>query len=638
MITAVVLSCRGACPLNHVTQENKIPFAMFFIRVESRSSAVKDSMVRKSKESFRNSNYKEAMLCYQHLVDVFGYHIFHANICLCKKKIRSDISSDNLIVSMTSYGDRVKTVHRVVETLLNQSVTNYKVVLWLSENEFTNKCDDLPQELNFLVGDEFEIRWTKDIKSYKKIIPALKEFSNNTIVTADDDVYYRNDWLEILYKYHKMYPQYIIAHRVHRAKIYDNNELRPYKKWQMRISDYSASFLNFFTGAGGVLYPPNSLYKDVLDESLFLRHAPSADDVWLWAMAVLNRTKIIVPQCCQKQLKYIEGTQNCNIENKPLHQSNVEEGGNDIQIGNVLRLYPEIKNIYSNDILLKKNIVFITDTTYLIITIVAISSLLESKFENTHYNIIVLLDNVENVSLLHALENKYNITINIININSSRLSELHKGKNEYCTASKAALIKFIIPNVLKNEEKVLYLDSDILIKKDITDLINTEINGYPLAAVPDTGVLYSTRTVKYSNKYFNSGVLLLNLEEMRRNNYVEKLIETKSQLQDNSLMDQNVFNIVFNGNVKILPIIYNLLFTNLLRAKEKFKFESLNNLFYEQYHSFDEMLQDASIVHFASKDKPWKYNNVPFSAEWMEVYKRSVVGNNAISRVKNERW
>ena len=69
---------------------------------------------------------------------------------------------------------------------------------------------------------------------------------------------------------------------------------KPYRKWKKyRWYDFvfkriHNDFANLQTGEGGVLYPPHSLRKDMLDVELFTKVAPSCDDIWFWAAAVVN--------------------------------------------------------------------------------------------------------------------------------------------------------------------------------------------------------------------------------------------------------------------------------------------------------------------------------------------------------------
>lgn len=245
---------------------------------------------------------------------------------------------DNLVISLTSYPARVNDVEQTIKSLLNQTVQSKKIVLTLGEDKFPNKENDLPESLKSLLSDKFEILWTPtDLRSYTKLVPALKEYPNDIIVTADDDIVYKEDWLEKLYKSYKKNKNMIHCHRVHRIIFNDKCKIKPYKQWEWEICNVKPSFNNFLTGVGGVLYPPNSLYKDIFNIELFQKLAPFADDIWFWAMAVLNNTKINVIKKNNSKLEYVEDTQkDC------LWQINVTGCKNDEQLLNVIGYYPQI--------------------------------------------------------------------------------------------------------------------------------------------------------------------------------------------------------------------------------------------------------------------------------------------------------
>ena len=73
-------------------------------------------------------------------------------------------------------------------------------------------------------------------------------------------------------------------------------------------------------------------------------------------------------------------------------------------------------------------------------------------------------------------------------------------------------------------------------------------------------------------------------------------------------------------NVKLLSIKYNCLYVNLVRAKDKFNIDSLNKLYKTNFLKLDELKKQAIIIHYSSKDKPWKYNNIPLSDEWYKYF------------------
>ena len=125
---------------------------------------------------------------------------------------------NNIIISLTSYPARIKYVPTVINSLLNQSLKPYKIILWLSKNQFPNGNKGLPKNLIDLVDKGLTIEYNNendgDIKSYRKLIPTLKKYPNNIIVTADDDIIYDKNWLEKLYKTHLKHPKDIVAHRI----------------------------------------------------------------------------------------------------------------------------------------------------------------------------------------------------------------------------------------------------------------------------------------------------------------------------------------------------------------------------------------------------------------------------------------
>ena len=108
--------------------------------------------------------------------------------------------------------------------------------------------------------------------------------------------------------------------------------------------------MNFLTGVGGVLYPPNCLYKDILNEELFMKLAPKADDVWFWAMAVLNHTKILIAKNWIRELTYVNPERERGLTNEITLFSSNKKGGNDLQIENVINHYPQILEILKEKI------------------------------------------------------------------------------------------------------------------------------------------------------------------------------------------------------------------------------------------------------------------------------------------------
>lgn len=248
---------------------------------------------------------------------------------------------NDVIVTLTSFPERMYELHYTLYSLLTQSVKPKHVVLWLAKEEFPNLEKDIPSKVLNFKKNGLTIKWTENIYSYKKLIPTLQEYPKNTIVTADDDIFYDKDWLKGLLEESEKYPHCIICHRGHIVKL-TKEGLAPYKKWKKKAQCKAPSFFNLSTGAGGVLYPPNSLYKDVLDKNLFTKLAPKADDIYFWAMAILQNTPTMIVKEGTKELTYVNPERERGLTDETTLFSTNKQGGNDRQLSNILNHYPQI--------------------------------------------------------------------------------------------------------------------------------------------------------------------------------------------------------------------------------------------------------------------------------------------------------
>lgn len=245
----------------------------------------------------------------------------------------------DLIVSLTSYPARIPYIAETLKSLLFQHLKPEKIVLVLAPEQFPNKEQDLPQSVLDLLPQGIELLWYHDIKSFKKLIPTLKAYPDKCIVTADDDNIYPSDWLEKLYQAHVEQPQLIHCHRAHLITCNQYGNILPYRSWHFMISGVPASTSLFFTGVGGVLYPPKCFSADILREDLFMSICPHGDDIWFWAMAVLNNTKTSVVPNNMAELQLVDGTQET-----ALWVENLTLNGNDKQLGKLFSQYPELIN------------------------------------------------------------------------------------------------------------------------------------------------------------------------------------------------------------------------------------------------------------------------------------------------------
>lgn len=236
----------------------------------------------------------------------------------------------DLVISITSYPDRFDTLHLTLACLLNQTIMPDRLVLWIAHQD----REALPKEVLNLRQYGLEIKLCEDIKSYKKIIPTLKNNPDCFIVTADDDVYYWQTWLEELVKGWHRNKDCVIAHRVHRIKKKSETSLFPYSQWDLNFTkDLTPSRLNFPTGIGGVLYPPGVFHEDVLDIEIFMDLCPHGDDIWLYWMYRMNGVEV---KPTGKNRMFINWP---DSQDGALWKENLNNGRNDEQIQNLISEY-----------------------------------------------------------------------------------------------------------------------------------------------------------------------------------------------------------------------------------------------------------------------------------------------------------
>lgn len=272
---------------------------------------------------------------------------------LSNKSYEKENRKEQIIVNLTSFPERMNDIYYTLYSLLSQSLIPDKVILWLTFEENPDGIKNLPKEVLKLMEYGLEIEFCHNLRAYNKLIPSLKKYPHAVHITADDDIFYKKNWLKGLYNdYLKFGNNYIYAYRIHEV-VMKNDKLYKYEKWKKAIKSEKPSYLNFLTGVGGVLYPANIFNKEVFNEKQFTDLSPRADDIWFWAMAVLNNIKTkVVPGF--DGLVYVNPERELRLNGEmTLAAENVKLGGNDLQIRQVLANYPilgklqqEYKKIY----------------------------------------------------------------------------------------------------------------------------------------------------------------------------------------------------------------------------------------------------------------------------------------------------
>lgn len=262
-------------------------------------------------------------------------------------------------------------------------------------------------------------------------------------------------------------------------------------------------------------------------------------------------------------------------------------------------------------------IVLSTNDKYVDICSVTISSVIENSSPIYIYEIYVFYTRLskENVSSLELMS-KANIKVKCVNVDKYLDYDILYETSKYPIEM---YYRYYAPLIIENE-KIIYLDCDIIVVDDIAKLYYEDIESKTVAMVVDF-----RNYINETNMYFNSGVIVLNTKEFEKQEIRKKCIEELRKNTTYQFPDQTALNIVCKNNVKILKPMYNyqvsLAFNNTFKrkiSKKKFK-----NLFIEK----------PIIIHFSYITKPynaiysiynkefWKYAKLtPYYNQLIEKY------------------
>lgn len=261
------------------------------------------------------------------------------------------------------------------------------------------------------------------------------------------------------------------------------------------------------------------------------------------------------------------------------------------------------------------NVVLASDEKFAAPCMVTIVSILENNKDNDCR--IYLLNagfSKSSIYRFKELSRLYDREIHLIEVS------LDKFKNLLISPiySIVTYFRFLIPEILKDCNKCIYLDSDIIVRHSLTDFWNTDIENKACAVVADQNgdnILESNRLRIKNLHYFNAGVLLMNLNYWRENNLCGHLIEDlQSHQYEYKYYDQDAMNALLYDKVVFVSFKYN--FQNELYLKNRY-------ISFEYWDDIDKSAKDPVIIHYCAAIKPWHSNCIhPAKDEYWEYAKK----------------
>jgi len=184
-----------------------------------------------------------------------------------------------------------------------------------------------------------------------------------------------------------------------------------------------------------------------------------------------------------------------------------------------------------------------------------------------------------------------NCEINFYQISSEIVSGFKIPENSHFSPS--TYFRIFFPALINKEiKKLLYLDTDIIVIGDLLDLYNTTVS-LPIGACVDKKIQKRPELgIHEEDKYFNAGVLLINLDEWKRQHISEKTIQFLNDFPEKiRWVDQDALNAVLKDNWHQIPAKYNVTFYDIPEYLKKKEFENF--------------LKDKVIIHYTTQNKPW---------------------------------
>lgn len=202
----------------------------------------------------------------------------------------------------------------------------------------------------------------------------------------------------------------------------------------------------------------------------------------------------------------------------------------------------------------------------------------------------------DNKNKILSLKSIKDCDINFIEIAPEMFEDYAKVKT-HKYISVATYYRLKSPSLLNDICKIIYLDCDVAVNTSLKELYEMDLSGYLLAGVQDN----KKRMVKENPSYVNAGVLVFNLEEMRKDNTEEKFFEyTKNNINTITKGDQEIINEVCKGRIKVIAPYWNVQTSNFVNRSN--------------------YTNKPRIIHYLSKEKPWKFGSFSYFKNYWFKY------------------
>lgn len=255
-------------------------------------------------------------------------------------------------------------------------------------------------------------------------------------------------------------------------------------------------------------------------------------------------------------------------------------------------------------------IFFAVDDGYIPFLAVTLQSIVEKSKEEYYYVVKILYTNIseENKEKINKYKRE-NIEIEFVNLNYY----IEKVKDKLYTRdyfSMTTYFRLFISNLYPQYNKAIYLDSDIVLLTDVAELYMQDIGDNLVGAVADDIIQQNEVFQEYVEKvvgvasyktYFNAGMLIMNLDELRKTDFQGKFLYLLETVKYSVVQDQDYLNRICKGRVKLLDKSWNVMPNATKDINEA----------------------DIKLIHYNYQYKPWHYDNIPYAKYFWDLAKKT---------------
>lgn len=271
------------------------------------------------------------------------------------------------------------------------------------------------------------------------------------------------------------------------------------------------------------------------------------------------------------------------------------------------------------------NILYASDDNFAWIMGISMLSLFENNKGSKDINVYLLADNIheDNLKKLESIANEYQRNLFVLDSNKIEISD------SLCVGRwpKAAITRVFAHALLpKDMDTILYLDCDIIVNDDISELYNHPLENKAFWAVKDCVSKAYKKKIDIDDIYINTGVLLMNLNYFRSCNITERLNDFVNKYSKVIIYpDQEFLNSMFKGDIGVLDLVYNLMVQTSQYSFNELKLIRHPDAFYTK-KEIENAKQNPKLIHYTTcllNVRPWyaysNLNNVDTFDKYMEM-------------------